>query len=213
MLQFEPDRGRPRGRGRTTGKFILYVEGPRDREILRAWAYRLQPKLARRIIDASVILGGRQPRRALEHFRSRGGTASGARAMCLLDRDDGGADPPSSEGEGGLEFFTWSRRHIESYLLVPNALRRALCLAESDATLDRVLRRHLPSVDDERAIRDVDAKRLLGPKGALPRELGREVPLSGVARATREHELHSDVHALFGRLEGLLANGTRVVAG
>ena len=90
-----------------------------------------------------MILGGRQPRRALEHFRSRGGTASGARAVCLLDRDDGVGRAPSSEGENGLEFFTWSRRHIESYLLVPNALRRALCLDDGDSTLDRILRRHL----------------------------------------------------------------------
>jgi hypothetical protein len=209
VLQFEPEQSN--ARERKPGEFILYVEGPRDREILRAWAYRLQPTLAGRIIGASVILGGRQPRRALEHFRARGGTAAGARAVCLLDRDDGFGRAPSSEGESGLEFFTWTRRHIESYLLVPNALRRALCLDDGDGTLDRILRRHLPAADDERAIRDLDAKKLIGRNGVLPRELGRQVPLSGVARATREHELHPDVHALFGRLQGLVANGKRAV--
>jgi hypothetical protein len=205
VLQFEPERAN--ADRRKEAAFILYIEGPRDREILRAWAYRLQPTLAARIIGGSVILGGRQPRRALEHFRSRGGTASGARAVCLLDRDDGVGRAPSSEGEKGLEFFTWTRRHIESYLLVPNALRRALCLDDGDSKLDRILRRHLPSADDERAIRDLDAKRLIGPKGVLTRELGRQVPLSGVARATRENELHPDVHALFGRFHGLLSGG------
>jgi len=209
--QFEPEQ--VSDRKRQAGPFILYIEGPRDREILRAWAYRLQPALAARIIGAAVILGGRQPRRALEHFKSRGGTASGARAVCLLDRDDGLGRAPSSEGEHGLEFFTWTRRHIESYLLVPNALRRALCLDDGDTTLDRILRRHLPSADDERAIRDLDAKKLIGPKGVLTRELGRQVPLSGVARATRENELHPDVHALFGRFHGLLAAGEPAASG
>jgi hypothetical protein len=204
VLQIDPDRDTARKPVRDG--FILYVEGPRDREILRAWAYRLQPALAGRIIADTVILGGRQPQRAVAHFRDRGGAESGHRGLCLLDRDDGAADTPSREGEGedGLEFFTWSRRHIESYLLVPDALRRALCLRESDSQIGRILARHLPSAEDESAFRKVDAKRLLGRNGILPRALGRPVPLSGVARATRENELHSDVHELFGRLHGLL---------
>ena len=44
MLQFDPEQftaGKRNGDG-----FILYIEGPRDREILRAWAYRLLPTLA-----------------------------------------------------------------------------------------------------------------------------------------------------------------------
>jgi hypothetical protein len=118
--------------------------------------------------------------------------------LCILDRDDGIAETTPRDDEDGLEFFTWSRRHIESYLLVPGALRRALCLRESDSQLGRILERHLPAAEDEAAFRTVDAKRLLGPKGILPRALGRPVPLSGVARATREDELHPDVHELFG---------------
>lgn len=203
MLQIDPDRGA--ARRLDCGEFILYVEGPRDREILRAWAYRLLPSLARRIIGAAVILGGRQPQRALQHFRSRGGTASGVRALCILDRDDGAAIQPSTEGESGLEFFTWSRRHIESYLLVPGALRRTLCLGQGDTQLERLLDEHLPAACDESAFRNVDAKRFLGPNGILPRALGRPIPLSDVARATRESELHPDVHQLFSRLRTLIA--------
>jgi hypothetical protein len=199
------DRHRFTARRLDCGEVILYVEGPRDREILRAWAYRLLPSLARRIIGAAVILGGRQPQRALQHFRSQGGTASGLRALCILDRDDGAATQPSSDGESGLEFFTWSRRHIESYLLVPAALRRTLCLGQGEAQLQRVLGEHLPAPCDEAAFRNVNAKRLLGPKGILPRALGRPIPLSGVARATRESELHPDVHELFVRLQSLFA--------
>ena len=188
------------------GEFILYVEGPRDREILRAWAYRLLPALAGRLLAATVILGGRQPKRALQHFQNRGGTASGVRGLCILDRDDGAASLPPRDGEHGLEFFTWSRRHIESYLLVPNALRRALCLRESDEQVTRILEQHLPPSEDEVGFQNIDAKRLLGPGGILPRALGRPVPLSGVARVTRENELHPDVHEVFGRLRGLLVS-------
>ena len=189
-------------------QFILYVEGPRDREILRAWAYRLLPALARRITDTAVILGGRQPKRAAEHFHRSGGADSGMRALCVLDRDDGGAYEHAGGGVRGLEFFTWSRRHIESYLLVPAALRRTLCLRDRAGTLNRLLGEHLPADDDEAAFGNVDAKRLLGPKGVLPRALGRPIPLSGVARATRESELHPDVHELFDRLRGLLTSAT-----
>ena len=201
-LQIGSDQTKPGTRA--TDQFILYVEGPRDREILRAWAYRLLPTLARRLMDGAVILGGRRPQRAVEHFRSRGGAAAGARGLCILDRDDGHLCQPSSEGEAGLEFFTWSRRHIESYLLVPSALSRALCLGDRAVRLDRVLGEHLPDFDDEAAFRGVNAKRFLGPNGALPRALGRPIPLSGVARATRESELHPDVHEVFGRMRGLL---------
>jgi hypothetical protein len=66
--------------------------------------------------------------------------------------------------------------------------------------VERVLREHLPDDGGEDAYRDVDAKRLLGPKGALAQVLGQPLPLSRIARATRETELHTDVHALFDRL-------------
>ena len=56
----------------------------------------------------------------------------------------------------------------------------------------------------------IDAKRLLGPGGLLPRALGRPIDLSRVARVTREPELHDDVHVLFARLREELADvGTR----
>ncbi len=177
-------------------RFILYVEGPRDRSILRGWSYRLLPSAGRRLMGGTVILGGRQPARALKHFHGE----SDARALCLLDRDDGGGPQPSAEDAQGLEFFTWSRRHIESYLLVPAAIRRALGLPENDPRVERVLRACLPAPTDEEAYREVDAKRMLGPKGELVRALGRPLSLPRIASATRATELHPDVHALFDRL-------------
>ena len=183
--------------------FLVYLEGPADRGILRAWAYRLLPFLGRQLSAASVILGGRQPARAVEHFRARADDVPELRGLCLLDRDDG-HDDGALHAEPGLEFFTWSRRHIESYLLVPEAIRRALGREDEDGRIERLLRQHLPDEADERAWANVDAKRLLGPSGVLSRALGKPLALQSVARATREAELHADVHDLFARLrEGL----------
>ncbi|HEY5657522.1 MAG TPA: hypothetical protein VIY27_07005 [Myxococcota bacterium] len=199
VLQLDPAPREPAER------FTLYVEGPRDRSILRAWASRLMPAQVRPLLRSSVILGGRQPGRALGHFRriSRGG-----RAVCVLDRDDGEAALPSAVDEG-IEFFTWSRRHIESYLMVPAAIRRALGLPEGDRRIERIFEAELPAPGDECGWRALDAKRILGPKGALPRVLGRPLPLARIARATRESELHADVHALFALLRSEL--GARLV--
>jgi len=173
--------------------FTLYVEGPSDRSILRGWALRLMPDRVRPLLSASVILGGRQPVRALDHFRGRG---SQGRALCVLDRDETAPAVPCA-GTDRIEFFTWSRRHIESYLLVPAAIRRALGLAAEDHRIDRILAHELPDLRDESAWSAFDAKRALGPRGALALALGRPLPLGRIARATRAGELHGDVHLLF----------------
>jgi hypothetical protein len=204
-----PDPGGASSRsGPAAAALTLYVEGPRDRSILRAWAHRLIPQRASRVLGGAVILGGRQPVRALEHFERHCAGVPGARALCVLDRDDGASAPPDPNGFE-LEFFTWSRRHIESYLIVPAAIRRALGLPEHDRRIERAIERLLPGAGDEDAWRDLDAKRLLGPQGALTRALGLALPLSRIARATREHELHEDVLALFARVEALM---TRVAS-
>lgn len=194
--------------GESPERFLLFVEGARDRGILEGWSQRFFPSLTRRLAHASVILGGRQPARAVEHFRRVNGADGATRALCVFDRDDGSLPGPADASAPGLEFFTWSRRHIESYLLVPAAIRRALRLSPTDARIDRVLRDHLPANGDESAFRALDAKRLLGSNGVLPHALGRAIPLGQVARSMRADELHADVHALFGRLNGELALGS-----
>jgi len=179
---------------------VLYVEGPRDREILDGWARRISPHFARDLCRASVILGGRQPARAaahLERMRRARGEASG---LCLLDRD-GFAHPPGVGRTGDLETFTWSRRHIESYLLVPAAIRRGLCLGERERSFSRLLSRELPPADDEENLRRVDAKRILAPKGPIARLLGRPLQLGRIARGMRTDELPEEVHGLLARLE------------
>jgi hypothetical protein len=192
----QPDPGSEPG-----GSFILYVEGPRDRSILRAWASRLIPARAPGVLDGAVILGGRRPARAREHFRA---AAAGSQAVCVLDRDGDGAESDLA-AEEGLEFFTWGRRHIESYLLVAGAIRRALALPASDHRLEAVLERELPQADDAVRWRALDAKRLLSESGPLARAVGRPLPLARIARATREDELHADVHEVFDRVREALA--------
>lgn len=195
--------GAPRPRA-AAESLTLYVEGPRDRSILRAWAGRLIPRRASQVLGGAVILGGRQPIRALEHFERHLAAVPGARALCVLDRDDGHSSLPDPNGFD-LEFFTWGRRHIESYLVVPSAIRRALGIPEHDRRIERAIERQLPDPADESAWRELDAKRLLAPQGALTRAVGRALPLSRIARVTRAEELHPDVHALFARVEALLA--------
>ena len=176
---------------------VLYVEGPRDRDILEGWARAASPPLARAVRDAAVILGGRQLGRAVSHFAEAAAARPGLVGLCVLDRD-GAAGPPG--GAGGLEVFMWSRRHIESYLLVPAAIQRALRLPEHDGRAARLLRRHLPSPVDEGTLRDLDAKRLLSATGPIARGLGRPLALGRIARAMRAEELHADVSGLLARL-------------
>ena len=102
---------------------MLYLEGAGDRGILNGWCRRFLPAHAGLLSRASVILGGKRPARAVEHFRSLGGASEGRSGLCVLDRDDGRSLPGPEIDEPGLEFFTWGRRHIESYLLVPDAIR------------------------------------------------------------------------------------------
>lgn len=190
--------GRSGGPGRPP--VALFVEGARDREILHNWARRFSLRFARAVSGATVILGGRQPARAAHHLARLHETERPQLALCVLDRDDAPYDADELLRAAHLETFTWRRRHIESYLLVPEAIRRAFERADRQGRLPRLLREHLPARDDERALGSVDAKRLLGPRGPIARGLGRSLDLGRIARSTQDHELHSDVHELLRRL-------------
>lgn len=189
-------------------RFVLYVEGARDREVLAGWARHVGPVFGRTLESSTVILGGRQPARAVEDFRRRGGASAGYSGLVVLDRDDH-VDRPAGEGllEPGLELFVWSLRHIESYLLVPAAIRRVAPHAPDDRTLAAwIAGRVDASASTEggpvhRA--GPHAKRMLGAGGALCESLGVELRAGEIARAMRRDELHADVHALFERVAAL----------
>ena len=161
MLRSDPAHREVRSSrdGAAPGPFVLYVEGPRDRDILGTWARRLSPDLARGVESCAVILGGRQPVRAVEHFRLLAGesAAAAARGLCVLDRDDGHRLDDALLCEPGLEFFTWPRRHIESYLLVPAAIARCLGHRSDARRVTQLLADHVPELGDETSLERVDA--------------------------------------------------------
>lgn len=184
--------------------FALYVEGPEDRGVVEAWARRVSPTLGRAVSAVTVILGGSRPARAAEHFRGLREGGRDARGLCVLDRDGDATPPPPRIDEPGLGFFVWGRRHIESYLLVPDAIRRSLRLPRGDSRLEQFFRLELPKPGDESAMRRLDAKALFARHGPLSTLLGRPVRPPRVARAMQEQELHRDVVELLDLLrEGL----------
>lgn len=202
---------------RSPNGFVLYVEGARDREILACWARRAEPSLARCIERNSVILGGRQPARALADFRKRGGAGAGLSGLIVLDRDHHEHEAPGAHvasDEAGLEVFVWSLRHIESYLLVPAALRRVLRVAVDDPRVERALADEVDRTGIESGADSLHAKRILGAGGSLSEALGTELRAGDIARAMRREDLHDDVRALLtriGSLSGTVPKGPEVV--
>ena len=183
---------------------FLYVEGAGDRAIVEGWARSLSPRFERAARAATIILGGKQPARARAHLLRERERNPALRGLCILDRDALDEDHPAPLD--GLEIFTWSRRHIESYLLDPAAIRRALRRRDHDGTLERFLRDEFPAHDDEAAFRRLHAKKLLAPRGPLALDLGRPIPLGRVARAMRPEDYHPDVRQFLQRLTALLGH-------
>lgn len=211
---------------RPQSAFVLYVEGPRDLQILGAWAKRLDPALARCIEEKAVILGGKQPARAISDFQKRVGEQEGFSGLMVLDRDEQGHsdhdDVRSAGSRAGLEVFVWSLRHIESYLLVPGVIRRVLRLDPADRRVEELIL-HQEAAEASRgssgvgsgglAERSVHAKRILGANGALAEVFGTELKAGELARAMRREDLHDDVLHLFERvraLSGLAESGPEV---
>jgi hypothetical protein len=179
--------------------FVLYLEGPRDRDLLRTWAARLSAPLGRAVALSAFILGGRQPARAVLHFREAHARGEAERGLVVLDRDEHGPGQDAALAQvRGLELFTWGRRHIESYLLVPAAIRRSLRIPDDDARA-RSLRDLLPDPADEAALASLDAKRFLARHGPLARAVGTIAP-GRIARAMRPEEFHADLRRLLERL-------------
>lgn len=208
-----PRSGHRRGDVAGAERFILYVEGARDREVLQGWARHVAPIFGPTLERSTVILGGRQPARAIEDFRRRGGAEAGLAGLVVLDRDDhrdfqGDAVGADRVLVPGLERFIWSLRHIESYLLVPAAIRRVVPNAPDEATLMGWLAEETGASSGAGRLAAAHsggphAKRLLGAGGALSASLGVELRAGEIARAMRRDELHADVHALFARIAAL----------
>ena len=211
--------GSRRSVGAANSDFSIYVEGPRDRDLLRIWSLRVSRDLARAVANRSVLLGGRQPARAIDCHRRQWREYGTARALCILDRDGLPEPAEAKNNEPGLEFFTWPRRQIESYLLVPEAILRCLSQPETTGVIERLIRSLVPDAGDEEAFRDVDAKRLLAQRGPLRAGMKAatlsSLEPSRIARRMRATELHDDVRALLARLQagfGLIEPEFHVIA-
>ncbi len=181
-------------------QLTVYLEGPLDRDVLRGFALRLGPRPVDALFGRVVLLGGRQPLRALAHFSEILAREPRARGLCVLDRDAEGAESPPPGAPDAFEVFTWTRRHIESYLLVPEAIRRSLRGRVDRGRVERALRETFPPGSDEDWLREVDAKRILAPQGRLARALGAPLRPGAIARAMAPSEIHDDVKSLFERL-------------
>lgn len=109
--------------------FILYVEGTSDIEMLRLFA-RALGKDETLFDEAAIhVLCGRNPKEVREHFMGVKTFRADSQALCVLDPDldrESLIDSIEHNREEQLDFHVWSRRHLESYLLVPEAIERAV---------------------------------------------------------------------------------------
>lgn len=196
--------------------FLFFVEGARDKGLLKTWAKKISRPLARWIGSETMILGGAQPARAVAQLREERVTQPDAQGLCLLDRDCAEDDALPEDSPSGLEFFVWPRRHIESYLLVPDAVCRAVKRSPGDSRVLRAFDRLVPEASDGPALRAFDAKALFAPQSPLVEALSEPVSPTHVARAMRADEFHADVLALLDRVArgaGLVTEVVRVVSG
>ncbi len=220
---FRPKTARRSDLATASLRFALYVEGPRDRDVLRLFAKKLSPELARAMDSCVCILGGRQPDRATELFGRMVEQAAeddriAPRGMCLLDRDDprplggglgGGferAPKGAAAGAGDLEFVVWRRRQIESYLLVPRAIRQCMPERRNGSQIDRMLDSWLPDPDNEPAFRSLDAKKVIGSRGPIADYLGRPLRAQEIVRNMTPLDIHTDVKEVLARVRDHLAS-------
>ena len=110
---------------------ILYLEGPTDIQILRAWAdtlgHHCLPFLER---TTPIETAQREKEKkntkehvAAAHFSIRRALVSDVRGVELRDGDSRGG---GQKAPAGLELLFWKRKEIESYLLHPESVVRHL---------------------------------------------------------------------------------------
>ena len=205
---------------------VLYTEGTTDFEILRIWASVLGKDVS--VFDRLPlhVLGTRDPKQAREHFSGVKSFRSDIEGVCVLDPDK---DPEALYSsiehlkEDALEYFVWKRRHLESYLLVPEAIGRAMAGHESPLLQDQVagaFRDFLKEpprallfpdqVTDYRSLaidwmKDFDAKRVIfspdpTDKSFVVSQGFPDITPQHVAQAMLPSEIHRDVIDLIDRL-------------
>lgn len=104
---------------------ILYVEGPTDFNLLKAWARVLKHESLSWFDSVAYWHDnhGRNPTEAKGHFFALRGIRANMRGVLLLDGDNRNMPDREIKAEG-LELLRWERYEAESYLLYPAALAR-----------------------------------------------------------------------------------------
>lgn len=121
-------------------KLIVYVEGETDEDCLVGWASALEADSEFAGIReqmrgvAFVFLKGGSAEEMLaqadRHFRGCKLLSSSAQRLLILDRNSG---KWQSRVDHDPSLLVWGKRHVESYLLVPEAWRRAVVHAAHDS--------------------------------------------------------------------------------
>ena len=99
--------------------WVLYLEGPTDLAILRAFARTLDHPAQRHLERPFVQYVEDKPQRAREHFFGLREAVPDLVGLLLLDRVK-----PALRAEGPLHETMWARREIESYLCTPAVVER-----------------------------------------------------------------------------------------
>jgi hypothetical protein len=115
----------------TEARGILYVEGPTDLEILRAWAAVLDHR-ARALLGPQLFWHpqvredgrGVEGVRAREHHECLALVRPDLPGLWLRDRDDVSEAPDTPITGQGFQQARWRRYEIESYLFHPEAVAR-----------------------------------------------------------------------------------------
>lgn len=209
-------------------KLFLYVEGETDQACLRGWAAALAstPEFAGLTgamdrVAFHYLKGGSADEMlslADRHFKACRFLSEDPRRLLVLDRNDGKWQARVGKDD---QLLVWSKRHIESYLLVPEAWERAvssqfglwgLTAAGVVAGFFKELSRGL-DVDwlhtTDELFRDVNAKRMLfearksraddgyDALAARLHDAGVAVSRKDVAGAMLPDEIHQDVKKVF----------------
>ncbi len=125
--------------------WVLYLEGSTDLAILQAFAQRLQHSAAAVLQRPFVhYLGTDTPRKAVDHFQGLREAKPDLIGLVLVDRRKTTSIP-------GLQMIAWSRREIENYLAVPDALLAYARSNEHEEVMAEIIRDYVPPI----ALRDL----------------------------------------------------------
>jgi AAA15 family ATPase/GTPase len=211
-----------------TSKFplVLYLEGEDDERILSAWAKNLEIKWYNDF-TCSFLKGGNKSvmkDTAKDHCKALKQYIPNVKKIVLLDRDKD--EEPQTKGEPW--YNEWNRKHIESYLLVPEVWKRAVAykLKEEYGNAELFIGQYNDTIDhffssenimlppaktwknvDAKLFKTLDAKTMLFEsenslrKKILDLDTRLKINRTDIASAMKEEEMHEDIINFFNKME------------